>query len=187
MMPPLDLFLWFTNIFPYLELHHLTDKAEPSVNSYLHLMTGLSCVTTPPSPLFPNLSARCCRLVNYPSADILFCSQILIPWLGDKVDSGIGLSYRPARLHRLRLAGWYDNPMPESTLSPSQGLRIWLLVAGFDRPLTYILPYFQLYPLGGAERGPPGPPRGLHAVLQARRQTSGRKGPGDEWNRGYQP
>ncbi len=31
----------------------------------------------------------------------------------DKVDSGIGLSYWPARLHRL--AGWYYNPMPEST------------------------------------------------------------------------
>jgi hypothetical protein len=28
---------------------------------------------------------------------------------GDEVDSGIGLSYRPARLHRL--AGRYDNPI----------------------------------------------------------------------------
>ncbi len=28
---------------------------------------------------------------------------------GDKVDPGIGLSYRPARLDRL---GPYDNPMP---------------------------------------------------------------------------
>jgi hypothetical protein len=38
-----------------------------------------------------------------------------------------GLSYRPARLHRL--AGRYDNPMPESSISPipSQGLRLWLL------------------------------------------------------------
>jgi hypothetical protein len=34
------------------------------------------------------------------------------------------LSYRPARLHRL--AGRYDNPLPKWTLSPSQGLRIWL-------------------------------------------------------------
>ncbi len=32
--------------------------------------------------------------------------------------------------HRLhRLAGRYDNPMPESTISPSQGLRILLLIA----------------------------------------------------------
>jgi hypothetical protein len=42
-------------------------------------------------------------------------SQIYSPWLGDKVDSGIGLSYYPARLHRL--ADRYDNPMPESTIS----------------------------------------------------------------------
>ncbi len=52
-------------------------------------------------------------------------SIILSPWLGDIVDSGIGLSYRPAMLHRLE--GWYDNPLPESTISPSQGLRIMLL------------------------------------------------------------
>jgi hypothetical protein len=29
---------------------------------------------------------------------IYCCSQILSPWLGDIVDSGIGLSHRPARL-----------------------------------------------------------------------------------------
>jgi hypothetical protein len=47
--------------------------------------------------------------VNYSS-----CSQIHSPhdW-GDKIDSGIGLSYRPIRLHRQ--AGRYDNPMPEPT------------------------------------------------------------------------
>ncbi len=38
---------------------------------------------------------------------------------GDKVNSGIGLSYLSARIHGL--AGRYDNSMPESTLSPSQG------------------------------------------------------------------
>ncbi len=32
---------------------------------------------------------------------------------GDKVNSGVGLSYRPARLHRL--VGRFDNRMPEST------------------------------------------------------------------------
>jgi hypothetical protein len=41
------------------------------------------------------------------------------PDWNDTVNFGIGLLYRPARLHGL--AGWYDNPMPESTLSPSQG------------------------------------------------------------------
>jgi hypothetical protein len=37
---------------------------------------------------------------------------IVADW-GAKVDSGIGLSYRSARL---------DNPLPESIKSPSQGL-----------------------------------------------------------------
>jgi hypothetical protein len=44
------------------------------------------------------------------------CHQILSHRLGDIVDSGMGCSYRPARL--LRMAGQYDNPMPESTISP---------------------------------------------------------------------
>ncbi len=42
----------------------------------------------------------------------------VLEW-GDKVDSGIGLSYRPAGLHRL--ADRYDNPMPTSTLSSHSG------------------------------------------------------------------
>ncbi len=46
-------------------------------------------------------------------------SGIHRPWLGGTVNSVIGLSYRPAKLHRL--AGRYDRPMPELTLSPSQG------------------------------------------------------------------
>ncbi len=46
----------------------------------------------------------------------LFSSRIHSPWLGGKVNSGIGLSYRPAILHDM--AGQYDNAMPESTLSP---------------------------------------------------------------------
>ncbi len=51
-------------------------------------------------------------------------SKLLVPE-GDIVDSGIELSYLSDRLHRH--AGLYDNPMPESTLSPSQELRIRLL------------------------------------------------------------
>jgi len=47
-------------------------------------------------------------------------AKFIVPDWGDKVDSGIGVSYRPAKLHRLE--GRYDNPMPESTISPSQGL-----------------------------------------------------------------
>jgi hypothetical protein len=45
------------------------------------------------------------------------CSQILCPWMGDIVDSGVGLSASPCSL-----AGQYGNPMIESTISPSQGL-----------------------------------------------------------------
>jgi hypothetical protein len=46
--------------------------------------------------------------------------QFIVPDLGDKVDYGIALSYWPVRLHRP--AGQFDNPVPQSTLSPSQGL-----------------------------------------------------------------
>jgi hypothetical protein len=45
----------------------------------------------------------------------------IVPDRGDEVDFGMaGLSFRPARLHRL--VGRYDKPMLESTISPSQGL-----------------------------------------------------------------
>jgi hypothetical protein len=37
-------------------------------------------------------------------------AQIIVPDWGDKVDYGMGLSYRPARLHRL--ADRYGNLMP---------------------------------------------------------------------------
>ncbi len=47
------------------------------------------------------------------------CSQIHSPRLGDKVESGIGLSYLPA--NQCSLAGRCDNPMPELTLSPQTG------------------------------------------------------------------
>jgi hypothetical protein len=42
-------------------------------------------------------------------------AKFIIPDGEDKVDSGIGLLYRPARLHRL--TGQYNNPMPELTIS----------------------------------------------------------------------
>jgi hypothetical protein len=47
-------------------------------------------------------------------------AKFLVPDWGEIVDSGIGLSYRQARLHVL--AGRYDN----LTIFPSKGLRIWL-------------------------------------------------------------
>ncbi len=48
-------------------------------------------------------------------------AKFLVPYWGDKVNSGIELSYRPARLRLHMLVGLYDNPMPASTISPSQG------------------------------------------------------------------
>jgi hypothetical protein len=53
-------------------------------------------------------------------------AQFIVPDWGDKVVYGMGLSYWSVRLHRLAVAGLYDNPMPLSTLSHSMGLRIWL-------------------------------------------------------------
>jgi hypothetical protein len=64
-------------------------------------------------------------IVDNVSVFVEASSQIYGPWLGDTVDSSRGLSCRPARLHQ-RLAGRYDDPMPESTISPIQGLWIWL-------------------------------------------------------------
>jgi len=53
--------------------------------------------------------------------------QILSPWLGYIVDSGIGLSYRPISLYVAWRAG--TTTLYQSRLYlPSQGLRIWLLV-----------------------------------------------------------
>ncbi len=46
-------------------------------------------------------------------------AEFIDPDWGDKVNSGMGLSYWPARLHWP--AGRYNNPMPELTLSPSHG------------------------------------------------------------------
>jgi len=47
---------------------------------------------------------------KYPSYTV---AKFIVLDQGDKINPGIGLSYRPARLHRL--GGQYDNPMPEST------------------------------------------------------------------------
>jgi hypothetical protein len=44
-------------------------------------------------------------------------AELIDPDWGVEVNSGIGLSYRPARLHGL--TGRYDNPMPELTILQS--------------------------------------------------------------------
>ncbi len=68
----------------------------------------------------------------------LTSSQILSPWLEDVIDSGIGLSYRTASL--CSLAAQYDNPIPQSTISPSQRLRIGLQ-ALLSVPIMYVMVY----------------------------------------------
>ncbi len=53
-------------------------------------------------------------------------SQILSPWLGDKVDYGKGMTYRPPTPSLCSLAGRYDSPIYAVVdfIPPSQGLRI---------------------------------------------------------------
>jgi hypothetical protein len=55
-------------------------------------------------------------LISLLQAEDWTVAEFIVPNWGDKVNSGIVLSYGAARLHHL--AGWYTNPMPESTISP---------------------------------------------------------------------
>ncbi len=59
------------------------------------------------------------RIVHSAQRGRITGAKFLVSWLGDKADSGKGMSYRPARQNKL--AGRYDNSMSESTISPSQG------------------------------------------------------------------
>ncbi len=52
------------------------------------------------------------------SAWPVYRGQIHSLWLGDVIDSGIGLSYRTASLCSMGGGGLYDNPMLKSTFSP---------------------------------------------------------------------
>ncbi len=52
-------------------------------------------------------------------------AEFIVSDWGDKINPGIGFSYRPARIHRM--AGRYDNPVPELIRSPSQRLWLWPL------------------------------------------------------------
>ncbi len=54
---------------------------------------------------------------------MLSVGEFIDPWLGDKVNSGIGLLYRPASL--CSLACRCDNLMPELTISSCQGWGIY--------------------------------------------------------------
>jgi hypothetical protein len=58
----------------------------------------------------------CLKILSMNTKKTPSVSKFIVPDWGDKVNSGIGLSYWPAR--RNRPAGRYDNPIPESTISP---------------------------------------------------------------------
>jgi hypothetical protein len=77
---------------------------------------------------------------------VINSSQIHSPWLGDIVDSGIGLFYRPANL--CILAGRNDNPIPEVTLFPQSGTMNLATGPLFQRQnwlLHYIFVYKKVY------------------------------------------
>ncbi len=73
----------------------------------------------------------------------VFCSQIHSPLLGGEswLRHRIAV-YRPARLHRL--AGRNDNPMPESTITLSQGLWIWPLDQRVDCAIKVCISYHNV-------------------------------------------
>jgi len=65
-------------------------------------------------------------------------AKFLVPYWRDKVDYGMGLLNWPASL--CSLTGWYDNPMPELTLSPQSGLWIGpLMLSELPPPPSLLL------------------------------------------------
>ncbi len=96
---------------PFLKILHSvinSNQSKQNIAQYCRLFSGM----TSGDLKFFN---KATLLVYYPLWK--FSEAIFrVHDYGDKVDSGIGLSYRPARLHRL--AGRYSNPMPETQLYP---------------------------------------------------------------------
>ncbi len=90
--------------------------SPPTFLQYIYLKHGDACLHSSPEDKFlvPDCGYSWLwhRVVEWVS--FISWGQILSPGLG-----GI----QPGHIHRL--AGRYDNPMPGSTISLSQGLRIW--------------------------------------------------------------
>jgi hypothetical protein len=64
--------------------------------------------------------------ILYEPPSLLYRGQIHSPLLGKiKVDSGIGLLYRPGKLHELTGRG--TTTLCQDRVSPNKGLRIWPL------------------------------------------------------------
>jgi hypothetical protein len=99
----------FNILISYLNTSHLQFQTIESRRTTFLDKNG------PNSPCFfnlfltPSLVSHSCQI----------SSQIHSPWRGDKVNSGIGLSYRPDRLHRL--AGRYDYIPQSRTMNLATG------------------------------------------------------------------
>jgi hypothetical protein len=117
---PVCIYLFMLNpIFISLHLRSPVHVASPLI--FYSADRELRSLKRPLASVPPLIYSMAASLVW--STSFLF----VVPAWGDKVNSGIGLSYRPERLHML--AGRYDNPMLESTvlsISHSQRLYIWL-------------------------------------------------------------
>jgi hypothetical protein len=66
---------------------------------------------------FANVSEFCAK-INKKQLSISFIFRILEQSMGARNRVGMGLPYQPARLHRLAVAGQYDNSVPTWFLSP---------------------------------------------------------------------
>ncbi len=95
--------------------HTTARKAWSSINHSILSASPYIIISKILSIFFFSIDAARCSPLNSPPPPPPV-AEFLVPDWGDLVDSGKGLSYRPARIHRL--AGRYDNPMPVSTLSP---------------------------------------------------------------------
>jgi hypothetical protein len=95
---------------------------------FLDILTFYSCELWSCPPLIFSFCPMFLWTVILPSIgkNVTTVAEFIDPDWEDKVKSGLGLSYRPARLHGL--SGRYDNPMLELTLSPSHG---WIYEFGY--------------------------------------------------------
>ncbi len=94
-----------------------TPVAEREGHMHCTVYWGLGGTTRKCSTHLEGIRIYNCTVWNHwrwgPATTCINCrNRILCPWLGDIVDSGIGLSYRPAGL--CSLAGGHDNHILQS-------------------------------------------------------------------------
>jgi hypothetical protein len=134
-VPPLRMFLPGKKAFLPLECSSNKNIPLPLHVPLLevHLIWNTSCVWLCALPCIYLGTDTCSRyegkvrIVHSAQCGGITEAEFLVSWPGGYswLCRGKGLSYRPARQYRL--AGLYDNSMPESAIFPSQGLRIWHL------------------------------------------------------------